>query len=358
MNEAEYSSTDKDLFREGLGALRWETGVLVGDGLAIMPLSALSAGFPSVRGSCEIRDYAGTLLATVLTVRGFYADDFDQLTDAEFLALVSDATPRDLESGKHTFGKNWLAVEESRLDEYKRDFMDGSALWGGFSHEGSVALRAPITTVDPTVRYAIANIEWPTAHHGELAAYSVLEPYSFERFLKLYHLLEMVFDWDFVEAIRALGTDLEGVGQVMSVYSSKEIDLLQKTITSRCLNVDALIEPIARVRLHGVLARKLFVDFKKTGSPLMNCSHAEFDELFVNQSFSRSGMNSWSRNRIKKPADQDAFIVKTAAYFIYRIRCSVAHNRIGEFLFKRSEEEFVFHFGEPLVRAVVAQALR
>jgi hypothetical protein len=51
--------------------------------------------------------------------------------------------------------------------------------------------------------------------------------------LKKYHLLELLFDYDFVENIKSLGTDLRGIGQLLSEYSSKEINRLNNVVTNR-----------------------------------------------------------------------------------------------------------------------------
>jgi len=57
-------------------------------------------------------------------------------------------------------------------------------------------------------------------------------------------------------------------------------------------------------------------------------------------------------------ATEDAlkdFLANLAAYWIYRVRCSIAHNREGEFIFNRSHEEFIVDFAEILLKEVIQQ---
>jgi len=55
-------------------------------------------------------------------------------------------------------------------------------------------------------------------------------PYAFERYLKLYHLLELSFDHDTVEKIRGLGQDLHGIGQILAQHKRDEFDRLKQLL--------------------------------------------------------------------------------------------------------------------------------
>lgn len=43
------------------------------------------------------------------------------------------------------------------------------------------------------------------------------------------------------------------------------------------------------------------------------------------------------------------------AYLIYRVRCSIAHSRIGEHILTQSDEEFVANVAEPLLKSLLIE---
>ena len=51
-------------------------------------------------------------------------------------------------------------------------------------------------------------------------------------------------------------------------------------------------------------------------------------------------------------------IIDIAVYWIYRIRCSIAHNRIGEYVMSIDDEEFVVNVVEPLLKEVLIQLFK
>ncbi|NES18002.1 MAG: hypothetical protein F6K41_03525 [Symploca sp. SIO3E6] len=51
----------------------------------------------------------------------------------------------------------------------------------------------------------------------------------------------------------------------------------------------------------------------------------------------------------------ETIIIKIAAYWIYRVRSCIAHNRIGEYIMLPEDEEFIVEFAEPLLREVLYQ---
>jgi hypothetical protein len=53
----------------------------------------------------------------------------------------------------------------------------------------------------------------------------------------------------------------------------------------------------------------------------------------------------------------DKLILETAAYWVFRVRCCIAHHRIGEYLLTQLDEEFVVEFAEPLLLGVLRSIL-
>ena len=49
------------------------------------------------------------------------------------------------------------------------------------------------------------------------------------------------------------------------------------------------------------------------------------------------------------------FILNLASYWIYRIRSSIAHSKIGEYQLSYTDEAFMIEFAEPLLQEIVIQ---
>jgi len=48
-------------------------------------------------------------------------------------------------------------------------------------------------------------------------------------------------------------------------------------------------------------------------------------------------------------------ICEISAYWVYRIRCSIAHNKIGEYILNYKDEEFLVNCAEPFLKEIVFQ---
>ena len=81
----------------------------------------------------------------------------------------------------------------------------------------------------------------------------------------------------------------------------------------------------------------------------------EFNKVFTLKSFAESDLENMN---IRGRNPHNEMIIYIASYWIYRIRCSIAHHKIGEYLFSWKDENFIVDFGEPLLREVVIQCLK
>jgi hypothetical protein len=167
-------------------------------------------------------------------------------------------------------------------------------------------------------------------------------------------MLELVYDWDIVQDIRALNDDLYGIGQILNSYSRGERDILQRVIKDRCANFDRVAERLADIRYFPSEAKRIFYDYGKDGNPLKE--HSDFEELFLKNTFSK--LLHGKVKGLSAKIDFNIFCASLATYWIYRIRCSVAHNRLGEYVMTQADELFMINFAEPLIREVAAQAFR
>jgi hypothetical protein len=58
---------------------------------------------------------------------------------------------------------------------------------------------------------------------------------------------------------------------------------------------------------------------------------------------------------VKNAEEYKTLLLKVTGYWIYRIRSSIAHNKIGEFIMEDIHQEFVVEIGEELLLEVIKQ---
>jgi hypothetical protein len=64
------------------------------------------------------------------------------------------------------------------------------------------------------------------------------------------------------------------------------------------------------------------------------------------------------QERQKQQAKYHEGLLKFTAYCIYRIRSSIAHHKIGEYLMTHQDEAFMINFAEPLIDEVISHCFK
>jgi hypothetical protein len=334
--------------------LAYVSSYWAGAGHTVLPVAVVSRGLPA-NTQVPILDEKGIDIGVLLTMSGQVVTDITLLSDVEYVAYIADVDPKEL-GQTHTFHSNYVAIKTTYLRDYLDSYLAGAPVWGGFIHDHGpehVLVASPLTSSHKHLS-AISNVGYPTWHHVNTAIRSVLEPFVFERYLKIYQMLELVYDWDIVQEIRSLNDDLHGIGQILSSYSRGERDILTRVIKDRCSDFDRIAERLAGIRHFPGEAKKIFYDYGKEGNPLKE--YSDFEELFIKNTFGRL-LHGKNKSLPSKPPF-DLVCANLSAYWIYRVRCSVAHNRIGEYVMTQADELFMNNFAEPLLREVAAQAFR
>jgi hypothetical protein len=278
--------------------------------------------------------------------------DFGAMTEFEFLAFLIEADHDDYQSGSYEFKYDYIVLKETFLNTYLTDYEKTSPLWGGFSHK--------LNFSEPVSKYLNNILEIEAGDKlKELDNYSyestiraIEQPYAFERFLKLYHLLELQFDYFLVDKIKNLKIpqDSNEIGKLLNDYSRTELDRLTEIISTYCTNVNPLLLKLDKVFAFRNISEEIFIKFGNKNKPL---SETKFNELFDSNSFSE--INLTTLKITNNSNSIDIFIPKLVSFWIYRIRCSIAHNKIGEYLLSWEDENFIVEFAEPLMIEVLKQ---
>lgn len=337
-------------------AYKFETYLLINK-LAALPIARISNSIdttsliPITLGGAVIGDLIFTATKGDIT--------FNTMTENEFIAYLTTEEISHYEThNSYEFLTDFLIIKEDYLIDYMLNHMDTSALWGGFIHK--------LTSFTPTARYKTSPISIEIGNElmdfnpysYESIVRAIEQPYAFERFLKLYHLLELQFDLSIIDKIKSLSmpSDANLIGEILNEYSHTEISRLTDIIQNSCTDISALEAAMVKVVPFQIIAEEIFIKFGKSKLDIHLTDITKFQTVIASGSFSEANLHSL--RIVADTRKHPKFIVSVCAYWIYRIRCSIAHNKIGEYLLSWTDENFIVEFGEPLLKAVLMQCFK
>jgi hypothetical protein len=191
----------------------------------------------------------------------------------------------------------------------------------------------------------------PTSYHSAALERAVQASHPFERYLKYYHQLELLFDWVLVKKVQSLGSDFQGMARLMSLYQSGDLPRLKNLLATYCKDAQKVHSLLMLAGSHKPTAYRIFQEYSKEGNPLSK--GLKWDKMFDNLSSSYSPSHASSNNLGQNTDAYNSLIIETAAYWIFRVRCCIAHHRIGEYLMDQNDEVFVIEFSEMLLRGIL-----
>ncbi|MGV9013448.1 MAG: hypothetical protein ACOH13_12715 [Flavobacteriales bacterium] len=273
----------------------------------------------------------------------------------QYVAYLVDATSPEPVSD-YRFEHDYVVIKKEHLRYYLEKMQHSAPLWGGFAHSSRHSV-IPLGVSSTQVKMvAIPNICLPTPMHERLAMRSVSSATPSERYLQLYHQLELLFDWVIIQKIRAMSTDLLGVGKVLSAYASGDMDRLTSLLDNYLLSTDSTVKALGTLKEYEEEGENIFQKYGKAGNPLKD-NWPLWIEYLRDGDPTEGRATNFKSLSIKDTLSHKKFIVRVTAYFIYRIRCCIAHSKIGEYVIRDTDEEFVVRFAEPLIRSVLKEVL-
>lgn len=301
----------------------------------------------------EVLDEAGTTVGTICFTTRLRGVTPESMTAWQYAAYLCDAQPTDL-GQPYDFASDYIVVDANFVGQYLDKYWDGAPIWGGITHAPmparQIPIRAPYCRVSPILTL-------PTPFHKQAFNRFIEATNAFDRFLKLYHSVELLFDFALMRQMQAVEDDLVGFQKLISSYSSKEVERLKHLIDTFCDDPSALAVKIALVSRFTEKADEVFFEHTKDGNPLKaEAAWTRFKALASAGQLSEADVRSAKELGDKRSNYKD-FVSSLAAYFIYRVRSSIAHHRVGEFIFVDTDEAFVAEFAEPLMLEVVRQVL-
>lgn len=280
------------------------------------------------------------------------------LPDPHYVAYIHEVTPTEY-GQPYWYKKDYFVVDKARYKDYKANYMESAPIWGGFLHEKPTAI-ASFHNIPGSLSAFKVNL--PSHYHVENGGKSVMQPFTFERYLKLYHILELQYDINIIDKIQSLPrNNLTQLGGYLAQYGKTEehLRLLAVIKQDPRLNYDRIANLFNLLKTNPdylARAKTIFFTFGKDNNPLAKWE-SQFDQVMADL----NGFTQANCSRFGLATNRDAYnqlVAKIAGYWIYRVRCCIAHNKIGEYIATGADEEFVAMAIEPLLREVIYQAFQ
>lgn len=259
----------------------------------------------------------------------------------------------------HVFMNDYVVVKDDYLDEYLT-YKSSSSFWGEYCHEDDLHASTNNGCFCPPQIIANTTISIPLGRQLESLSKYATYSRSTEKFLFLYHCLEIDFDRNIVRLIRGLDEQNPNeLGVFISKLSNNEIERLKMVIDG--FPVSRLDSHFFKLRNHHNAAKKIFYDYGKESNPIKELD--DFERYIITSSAidmaTLHGIKvahkiSFELANPNKPEQYEIKMISLACYWIYRLRCCIAHNKLGEYHMVTGEDlEFLSDFGIPLIKDIL-----
>lgn len=309
----------------------------------------------------DIPIYEGaTEIGYLCFTKGKVIDNPNTLTELHFSCYLNEIPSEAEIDTPYEFKNDYVIIYYDHITTYVNSYLASAPLWGYFNHQYAGLNINPPKTKTFTKLNVIASPKFTESHYHEASVRGIKQNLAFERFLKYYHLLELNFDYDVIRRIKELNVpaDSKDIGSILNEYRKEDLERLRYLFRTYCTDIDCIVRRLKEIENHLTIADEIFYKFsKKEGNPLKerNQMHtlAQHADGFV--------LARCKSIKIQQVTDEDShrsFIGNLCTYWIYRIRCSIAHNKVGEYLMSHNDEGFIVEFGEPLLLEFLKQVFK
>ena len=302
-----------------------------------------------------------------ITIIGTQSDDIGKLYFSErtqpvelnsldiiaYCTFLTESPTEIIHEEKYKFLYDYVVIKKEKLKVYLDDYKNKSSIWGGFFHVEDL----PSNNFSKTIIYnefvAKKVVEIDKSFFVDTLELILVETNPFNRFLKLYHLIEMQFDMHTAVKINSLlteGNREKEISRTLRDYNREDIERLKSLFNTK-LDCSSFVKLMDNIIGFKRIANSIFYEYGKDSNPIKQ--KTQFDSIVDKGSFNQVNINSvLGNNRF------DEIVPKIIAYWIYRVRSSIAHNKLGEYFMSVSDEEFIIDFAEPLIREVIIQCYK
>lgn len=284
-----------------------------------------------------------------------FQDVIASLTEAQYAAYLTDVDLNGLISGAWVQpNKDYVVIKSTELDQYLNNKIS-APLWGGFTHalDSTGFSKGKISAASVTLNI-VENCNVRTSRHQECLDLAAKATHATERFLHFYHFLELDYDYEVVKEIKELDeNDPKNLWDILKL-SRDDTDRIYHIL--RDYDCISEIERLVfLLRNHEDAALRIFYTYGKDSNPLRSFDAFSL-QILKPPSINRAELdgikkaNGLSDNFAANDSDYKIKFIKLVCYWIYRVRCSIAHNKLGEYHLNDSDDlEFLVGFAEPLL---------
>lgn len=309
--------------------------------------------YPVDRGSSsvDVKTRSGDDLGLLLLLKGREVSSYSDLSLSEFLAYLIEVPLSRLGVLPYKFEQDYFVASEGQGQEYRERYFESAPVWGQFTHFPT----APLQEKEMSSIIALDNVALPSQYHREAFSRYVHSTNPLERYLRLYHCIELLFDAVIVLKVKQLGPDIRDFSSIMVEHGKAELDRLRAIAKGFITDHERLASFFPNVANFEPIAVRVFQDFSKDGNPVSpKDQNTRWLRLMHELQAGRYSSQDIGSN-IRQQESYSDFVCKLASYWIYRIRCSIAHSRVGEFILEDRDHAFVTEFAEPLLLEFVRQ---
>ncbi len=301
----------------------------------------------------QLKTANGLIIGKILFLKQTKIEDIRSLPEEKLICFFKEYQIPQITEESYIFLYDYLLIKKRNFKSYLKNFKRNSSLWGSYFHIDDLPSISFDKKNSSNELRLVPELKVENSIYFENLFLSINEPNPFNRFLKLYHLLELQFDMHTAEKIvelHKLGNKEKDISGLLKEYQKEDLNRLTSLIKHRCLNIEELIKRINHVKAYKSKAKKIFYDYGRESNPL---KQTDFNSILANVDlFSEPVINSIGGYNYK------ILIQKLCSYWIYRIRSSISHNKFGEYIMDKNDEEFIVEFGEPLLKEVVIQCFK
>lgn len=279
--------------------------------------------------------------------------EVNSLNEITFSSLLIEYPYETIQDSHYKFLYDYVVIKKEKLKTYLEDYKKKSPIWGGYFHIEELPNNVFSKSKIHNKLIAVSDVKIDRHFYLDNLELILVEINPFNRFLKLYHLIEMQFDMHTAVKINSLliaGNSEKEISRTLKDYNREDIERLKSLFTLK-LNYSSFVPLLDNVIGFKTIADSLFYEYGKDSNPIKQ--KGQFDSIVARGSFSESNINEVLGN-----SKFNEIVPKIIAYWIYRIRSSIAHNKLGEYLMSVSDEDFIIDFAEPLIREVIIQCYK
>lgn len=306
-----------------------------------------------------IHNDAGVEIGYLCFTKNKTVTNIFSLSEYHFISYLSEIPDETHLSLEYTLKYDYAIIYNTYIDEYLTHYYQSAPLWGYFNHRFPNISITSGTIIAHTQLQAIKQSKFCEDFYFEASVRGIVQSLAFERFLKYYHLLELNFDYDVIKRMKKLSiaTDAIMIGTLLNEYKKNDLDRLEYLFNSYCVDLTKIVTRLNSIKNFMPLAENIFFEYGKDKNPLED--KGKFQAVATSaDGFTLARCRAVKVPNVNSPHAHNKFICKLTMYWIYRIRCSIAHNKVGEYLMTHKDERFVAEFGEPLLLEVLKQTFK